>query len=61
MTSNHKRMLQLADDFFNLAKTESDGFHFGGLVALRSVASILEDDDLQSHINQLLNLLKSKE
>ena len=59
--SNHPNMRQVADEFFKLASTESDGHYRGMLTGLRAAASIAGDDGLVTHINQQMEQLTTNE
>ncbi len=57
----HQNMRQVADEFFKLARNESDGHYRGMLTGLRAAASIAGDDGLVTHINQQMEQLNASE
>lgn len=58
---NHHDMRQVADEFYKLARGESDGHYRGMLTGLLAAASIAGDDGLVSHINRQMDQLQPNE
>lgn len=61
MKCNHQGMRQVADEFYTLARSESDGHYRGMLTGLRAAASIAGDDELVTHINRHMDQLTTNE
>jgi hypothetical protein len=58
---DHQDMKQVADEFYKLARSESDGHYRGMLTGLLAAASIAGDDGLVTHISRQMNQLKTGE
>jgi hypothetical protein len=56
-----KSMSQVADEFYKLARGESDGHYRGMLAGLLAAASIAGDDGLVTHINRHMGQLEANE
>ena len=56
--SPHERIQEVADEFYKLARGESDGHYRGMLGGLLAASFIAGDDELLTSINQKMNQLK---
>lgn len=57
--SDKELLKRTATDYFELAKTESDGLYHGALLGMRSVFTLTDQTEIEQFVNGLLDQLKS--
>lgn len=56
--SQNELLKQTADDYFRLAKAETDGMYHGALMGMRTVFTFTEHEAMEQYVNRLLDQLK---